>query len=101
MPGPVPNRADHPNRKINHYQVTHNTWEGTGGGASLSKTNTQYFDSKKPASEYIKAVSKLGYNVNVVKHDKDSIDAGYTKGKVDHLMEAKASLQKFFGPNPY
>jgi len=36
-----------------------------------------------------------------VKHSPESQDAGYTQGKVDHVMEAKMSVHKFFGPNPY
>ena len=90
----VPNRANHPKRG-NHYEVAHNTWEGIGPSA------TQFFSDKKTAGNYAKGISKLGYNVSVVKHSPASQDAGYTGGKVDHLMETKASLQKFFGPNPY
>jgi hypothetical protein len=96
----VPNRATHPKRG-NHYEIAHNTWSGVGPSATLSNNNTQFFDNKKAASDYGKGVSKLGYNVSVVKHSPESQDAGYTQGKVDHVMEAKMSVHKFFGPNPY
>jgi hypothetical protein len=96
----VPNRAKDP-RRGNHYELAHNTWSGVGPSATLSKNNTQFFDNKQSAMKAGKAVSKLGYNVSVVRHNKASQDAGYTQGKVDHVMEARLAVHKFFGPNPY
>ncbi len=97
----VPNRAFHPKRQQNHYELAHNEWSGVGPSATLSNQKTQFFSDKKSAMNYGKGISKLGYNVSVVKHDPASQDAGYTGGKVDHVMEARLSVHKFFGPNPY
>jgi hypothetical protein len=98
---PKPNRAFHPKRQQNHYELAHNEWRIVGDIASLSDKKTQFFDNKKAALDYGKGVSKRGYDVSVVKHDPASQDAGYTGGKVDHVMEARLAVHKFFGPNPY
>jgi hypothetical protein len=102
----VPNRAEHPNRKVapaTHYAVSYNKPTGElhdspsapGGKVAGTANDTRYFSDKKSAKTYGKGVAKLGYDVYAEKHDATSQAAGYTKGKTAKLMEAGFATTKF------
>lgn len=100
----VPNRAEHPNRKVapaTHYVVSHSRWGGTlstSAGGKIVAPNTRedkYFSDKKSAKTYGKSLAKQGYEVSAEKHSPESQQAGYTQGKPAKLMEAGFTAAKF------
>jgi hypothetical protein len=102
--GIVPNRAEHPNRKVapeTHYVVSYNKPTGElhdgpyGYKAMTTAVDKKYFSDKKSAKKYGNSVADLGFDPYVEKHDKKSQDAGYTQGKPAKLMEAGFQARKF------
>ncbi len=93
----VPNRAFHPNRQVNHYEVAHTT-PGMGSYVPPER-KVQYFDDKKRAKTYAKGVADAGHEVSVTKHTPESQASGYTKGKTARLMEAGLDLLRFVKGN--
>lgn len=100
----VPNRAEHPGRKVapaHHYTITYNKptgelYDGPYGYKEMAtKPDTKYFDDKATAKTYGNSIAKMGFDVYAEKHDPESQQAGYTKGKPAKLMEAGFQATKF------
>lgn len=103
----VPNRANHPNRKMGDhttptgkfFSVSHNepvtTIKPNASGQYKSSVHTepreQHFDDKKQADAYAKKVSDQGHETFTMKHDSGDMSGG----KPAHLTNLKHGIRRF------